>query len=48
MKKHYVDKCPLSKWEKKWVHLRAAHTVADEADDEEDEDMSDDSQNCYG
>ena len=27
------------------MHLRAAHTVANEADNEEDEDMSDDSQN---
>ena len=42
---HYADKCPLSKREKKRVHLRAAHTVADKADDEKDEDMSDDSQN---
>ena len=42
---HYANKCPLLKREKKWVHLRAAHTVADEADDEKDEGVSDDSQN---
>ena len=41
---HYVDKCPLLIWEKR-VHLRATHTVAEEADDDGDEDVSGDSQN---